>query len=126
MGRDKLGVWNYQIYTLLYIKEINNKDLLYSTGNSTQYLVITLMEKNLKKKIYAIICIYTHICTYIHRCHLTVHLKLTHHWKSILSSVQFSCSVVSNSLQPHELQHAQPPFPSSTPRAYSNSGPLSR
>ena len=28
------------------------------------------------------------------------------------SSVQFSCSVVSNSLQPHELQHARPPCPS--------------
>ena len=30
------------------------------------------------------------------------------------SSVQFSCSVVSNSLQPHELQHARPPCPSLT------------
>ena len=29
------------IYTLLYIKQVNNKDLLYSTGNYTQYLVIT-------------------------------------------------------------------------------------
>ena len=28
------------IYTLLYIKQINNKDLLYNTGNSAQYLVI--------------------------------------------------------------------------------------
>ena len=31
------------------------------------------------------------------------------------SSVHFSCSVVSNSLQPHELQHARPPCPSPTP-----------
>ena len=30
-------------------------------------------------------------------------------------SVQFSCSVVSNSLQPHESQHARPPCPSPTP-----------
>ena len=36
-------------------------------------------------------------------------------------SVQFSHSVVSNSLQPHELQHARHPFPSLTPRVYSNS-----
>ena len=36
-------------------------------------------------------------------------------------SVQFSCSVVSNSLQPHELQHARPPCPSPTLKAYSNS-----
>ena len=42
------------------------------------------------------------------------------------SSVQFSCSVVSNSLQPHELQHARPPCPLPTPGVYSNSCPLSR
>ena len=42
------------------------------------------------------------------------------------SSVQFSCSVMSDSLQPHELQHARPPCPSPTLGAYSNSGPLSR
>ena len=38
---------------------------------------------------------------------------------------QFSCSVVSDSLRPHGLQHARPPCPSPTPRAYSNSCPLS-
>ena len=32
-----------------------------------------------------------------------------------MSSVQFSCSVVSDSLRPHELQHARPPCPSLTP-----------
>ena len=42
------------------------------------------------------------------------------------SSVQFSRSVVSNSLQTHELQHARPPCPSPTPRAYSVSCPSSR
>ena len=42
------------------------------------------------------------------------------------SSVQFSCSVVSDSLPPHELQHARPPCPSPTPGVYSNSCPLSR
>ena len=36
-------------------------------------------------------------------------------------TVQFSRSVVSNSLWPHGLQDARPPCPSSTPRAYSNS-----
>ena len=41
-------------------------------------------------------------------------------------SVQFSCSVVSNSLKLHELQHTRPPFPSPTPRVYSNSCPLSQ
>ena len=42
------------------------------------------------------------------------------------SSVQFSCSVVSGSLQPRGLQQATPPCPSPTPGAYSNSCPLSR
>ena len=37
----------------------------------------------------------------------------------VLSSVQFSRSVVSDSLQTHGLQHASPPCPSPTPRAYS-------
>ena len=41
------------------------------------------------------------------------------------SSVQFSRSVVSDSLQPHELQRARPPCPSPTPWAYPNSCPLS-
>ena len=41
-------------------------------------------------------------------------------------SVQFSRSVVSHSLWPHELQHARPPCPSPTPRVYPNSCPLSQ
>ena len=40
-------------------------------------------------------------------------------------TVQFSPSVVSNSLRPHELQYARPHYPSPTPRVYSNSCPLS-
>ena len=36
----------------------------------------------------------------------------------VFSSVQFSCSVVSDSLRPHGLQHARSPCPSPTPRVY--------
>ena len=43
----------------------------------------------------------------------------------VKSSVQFSHSVLSNSLQPHDLQHARLPCPSPTPGACSNSCPLS-
>ena len=43
-----------------------------------------------------------------------------------LSSVQFSHSVMSDSLWPHGLQHARLPCPSPTPRVYSNSCPSSR
>ena len=42
------------------------------------------------------------------------------------SSVQFSISVMSNSLWRHGLQHARPPCPSSSSGVYSNSCPLSR
>ena len=42
------------------------------------------------------------------------------------SSVQFSCSVVSDSLQPHESQHARPPCPSPTPGVHPDSCPLSQ
>ena len=40
------------------------------------------------------------------------------------STVQFSRSVMSDSLRPHGLQHARPPCPSPTPGVYSNSCPL--
>ena len=44
----------------------------------------------------------------------------------MISSVQFSRSVVSDSLWPHESQHTRPPCPSLTPGVYSNSCPSSR
>ena len=43
-----------------------------------------------------------------------------------LTSVQFSCSVVSDSFRPHESQHSRPPCPSPTPGVHSNSRPLSQ
>ena len=46
--------------------------------------------------------------------------------KKSVSSVQFSRSVVFDSLWSHGLQHARPPCPSPTPGVYSNSCPLSR
>ena len=45
---------------------------------------------------------------------------------TFFSSVQFSRSDVSESLQPQESQHARPPCPSPTPGVHSNSCPLSR
>ena len=44
----------------------------------------------------------------------------------LFSSVQVSCSVVSNSLRPHELQHARPPSPSPTPGVHPDSRPLNQ
>ena len=51
--------------------------------------------------------------------------KLRRVWWWIYSSVQFSCSVVSNSLRPHESQHVRPPCPLPTPGVYPNSHPSS-
>ena len=48
-GRDKLGVWDLQIHTIIY-KIGKQQDLLYSSGNYTQYLVITYNGKISKKE----------------------------------------------------------------------------
>ena len=45
---------------------------------------------------------------------------------SMILSIQFSCSVVSNSLRPHESQHTRPPCPSETLGVYPNPCPLSQ
>ena len=53
-----------------------------------------------------------------------------HYWKIVnvnkISSVQFSHSVVSDSLRPHKPQHARPPCPSPTPGVHSDSCPSSQ
>ena len=46
------------------------------------------------------------------------------HYKAIISSVQFSCSVMSNSLRHHGLLHPRSPCPSPTPGVYSDSLPI--
>ena len=52
-------------------------------------------------------------------------LKRSHRNAFIISSVQFSRSVVSDSLRPRESQHSRPPCPSPTPGVYSDSCSLS-
>ena len=58
------------------------------------------------------------------QCYLIV--MTLYYMECKLSSVQFSCSVISDSLWPHGLQHTTPPCPSPTPGIYSNSCPLSQ
>ena len=61
--------------------------------------------------------------------HLSLFLIVINKYVSnvyVSGSVQFSCSVMSDSLWPHELQHARPPCPSPTPRDYPNSCPSSQ
>ena len=59
-----------------YIKQINNKDLQYSTGNSIQYLVITYNRRESKEK-----NMYIFIHTYVQQNHFALHLKLRQHCK---------------------------------------------
>ena len=51
---------------------------------------------------------------------------MVHIHNGAFNSVQFSRSVVSDSLRPHESQHARPPCPSPTPRVHSDSCPSSQ
>ena len=70
--------------------------------------------------------------TYVHI--LTLKLRISPHkakcsgsqGMKVISSVQFSHSVMSDSLRTHELQHARPPCPSPTPGVHPNPCPLSQ
>ena len=64
-------------------------------------------------------------CTSLHSCWQCRRVPFCSYPLGIYS-VQFSHSIVSDSLWPHGLQHARPPCPSPTPGVYSNSSPLSR
>ena len=58
---------------------------------------------------------------------MQIKTTMRHHLIPVrISSVQFSHSVVSDSLRPHESQHARPPCPSPTPRVHSDSCPSSQ
>ena len=56
-GKDGVGVWDWQMQTILYIGWISNKILLYSTGNYIQYPVRSHNGKEYEKE-----CIY--VCIY--------------------------------------------------------------
>ena len=57
---------------------------------------------------------------------LLISLYMTVSRSISVSSVQFSCSVVSDSLQPYEPQHSRPPCPSPTHGVHPNSWPFSQ
>ena len=75
-----------------------------------QSFYISKMIKRPSNIIYLCVCMYVYICLCV----------------SLYMSVQFSCSVMSDSLRPHELQHSRPPCPSPTPGVHSDSRPLSQ
>ena len=55
-----MGDWNLYLYTTMH--KIVNKDLLYSTGNSTHYSIMTHMGKESKKRIDICVCITDSLC----------------------------------------------------------------
>ena len=85
---------------------------------------------------------YVHTISVLYRAHLCMKCSLGISWytrdlfKRIrdtkgtfhakMTSDQISCSVVSDSLRPHDLQHARPPCPSPTPGVHSDSRPSSQ
>ena len=91
----------FEFVVLKYLMHFrgHKKAIFHLLKNWTGIIILTIY-KNMKLNNQ------THIFTFIH-------------------SVQFNCSVMSNSLQPHGLQHARLPCPSPTPKACSNSCPLS-
>ena len=68
--------------------------------------------------------------TVAHQAPLSMGFPRQEYWRNLpfpsISSVQFSLSVVSDSLRPYESQHARPPCPSLTPGDHSNSRPSSQ
>ena len=64
-GERRGGIrWEIGIdrYTLQYIKYITIKDLLYSTGNSTHYSVMTYREEESEKRVDICTCITDSLC----------------------------------------------------------------
>ena len=64
-------IWSLR---LAYIKQTNNKDLLYSTGNYIQYLIMVYNGNESEKE-----CVHIYICVCVCACmnHFAVYLKLT-------------------------------------------------
>ena len=62
-----------------------------------------------------VLCCFSHVWLFAALCTVACQAPFS------ISSVQFSHSVMSDSLQPRELQHARPPCPSPTPGVHSNS-----
>ena len=82
-------------------------------------------------------CIYIRVHTHVHTQVCAYSLLILFLWRTLLILINcisfmlvwlllFSCSVGSDSLWPHGLQHTRPPCPSPTPGACSNSCPLSQ
>ena len=87
----------------------------------TSYIALSLIFPLVTTRVY--VCVYVCVCVCVY---VLLTVPRTKFYKYCLVktgsqySVQFSCSVVSDSLRPHEPQHARPPCPSPTPGVHPN------
>jgi len=93
----------------------------------------TALKIALKSIVLNRMCKWKHVCIFYEKLpwgiffnKVTLKFKQQKKIKYISQSVQFSRSVVSDFLWPHELQHARPPCPSPTSRVHSDSCPSSQ
>ena len=83
-GTDKLWVWDQHIHSAVY--RINTNDLLYITGNWTQYFAVIYEGRESEKE---------HI--FIFSVYFAVHLKLTQHGKSTVLQLESNICIDSKS-----------------------------
>ena len=107
-----------------YISNVhNNKN---KSGNCVRWRkrqLTLLWQSFCNIYVYQIMTLYT---LNLHNVICQLHLNKPGWWSVSQSVSQFSCSVVSNSLRPHESQPARPPCPSPIPRVHSDSCPLNQ
>ena len=95
---------------LLWSKLASHPHNLYNKAGCTHYCFMWEMVQELKEKA---------VCHQFRS--VWIHSVMRLEFRAEGNSVQFSRSVVSDSLRPHGLQHARPPCPSPTPEVYPNS-----
>ena len=89
-------------------------------------------KKKVTTMVLSVLCVYAHSCPILfdpmdcNQPGSSIHRVFQARILFSSFSVQFSHSVVSDSLQPHESQHAMPPCPSPTPGVHSDSHPSSQ
>ena len=105
-GEGTIREFGMDMYTQLYLKGITKKHLLISTWNSAQYYVAAWMGGEFGGRMDTCICMAESL-----RCSPETITTLF----IGCQSVQFSSSVLFDSLQPHGLQHTRLPCPSPTP-----------
>ena len=89
---------------------------------------VNTLEEDIKKysRFHLFLPCTMHLVMHLHLQAFKVLQKMAKYYSVQFSSVQFSCSVVSESLQPHEPQHSRPPCPSPTPGVHPNPCPSSQ